>query len=461
MDKDVKNVILITIDALRADHLPFMGYQRNTSPFLQEMAEKGTVFSLAFSNSSFTWASFPSLFSSDYPVLGNEYTIQGRTIIQEILQGKGYQTAAFNSNPYLSRYFKYDRGFDYFEDYFSGIRLRNENSPQNTTNMRRQIAKLIREHDIFFGIWDLLRKITGYNRYNVPYVNALTLTNDVLSWVKNQSREPFFLWAHYMDVHSPHVYPPVLNKIEGPSVNKHELKKRLRRINPAETMCANYLADLIDKYDSRIRYVDHAIENLFAHLEENHILDDCLVVITADHGEEFLDHGDFGHRPKLYDELIHVPLVIKGPNIPKGKKVDKVVHHLDIAPTILDLLNIPIPECFLGENIFKATERQGIISETSSEFNKVEINLSKLEVAYRTKDWKYIYSLEGESELYNVAKDPGEERNLISERKDKLEECESEVNRHILHLQARYRETNNEKKRIEDTIRALKKKGRL
>jgi len=97
-----------------------------------------------------------------------------------------------------------------------------------------------------------------------------------------------------------------------------------------------------NKYDFRIRFVDHAIESLFSALAKD-ILDSSLTIITADHGEEFLDHGHFGHRPKLYDELIHVPLVIKGPGIPQGKRVDKIVQHLDIAPTILDLLDIPVP----------------------------------------------------------------------------------------------------------------------
>lgn len=456
MGKDINNVIFITIDALRADHLAFIGYNRDTSPFLGKVAEEGITFTLAFSNSSHTFGSFPSIFSSDYPVLGSSYTIEGRTVFQEILKEKGYQTAAFNSNPYLSRYYKYDRGFNYFEDYLRSISPENKNPPQTKTSMKRQIAgKLIREHDIFFNIFALLRTIANLERKNLPYVNALDLTNDVLSWIENQSKKPFFLWVHYMDIHSPPVYPRVLNDIEGPPVNKHELKERLHKMNSSEKTCLNYLADLLNKYDYRIRFVDHAIEALFSRLD-NGILDSSLIIVTADHGEEFFDHGHLGHRPKLYDELIHVPLLIKGPGIPHGTKVDEIVQHLDIAPTILDLLDIPIPRCFLGENVFEVTGREGVISETSSELNRIEIDLSKLKVAYRTKDWKYIYCEDADDELYNLKIDPKETKNLLSEQKEKAEEFKSKILKHIAMKEKTFIISNEKKK-----IKGLKRSGRI
>jgi len=322
--------------------------------------------------------------------------------------------------------------------------------------MKRQIAwRLIREHDIFFNIFAGLRTVANLEKKNVPYVNALDLTKDVLSWVENRSKKPFFLWVHYMDTHGPHVYPNLLNDIEGPSVNKHELKKRLDRINPSPKVCVNFLSDRINKYDYRIRFVDHAIKALFSRLDDG-TLENSLIIITADHGEEFLDHGHFGHRPKLYDELIHVPLVIKGPGIPQGKKVDQIVQHLDIAPTILDLLDFPIPESFLGENVFKLTEREGVISETSSELNKVEIDLSKLKVAYRTKDWKYIYCTDADDELYDLKIDPKETKNLLSEQKEKAEEFKSRILKHIAMKEKTFRILNEKEK-----IKVLKRRGRI
>lgn len=469
----MNNVILITIDALRADHLSFLGYKRNTSPFLHRITKEGTIFTHAFSNSSCTYAAFPSIFSSDYPVLGDKYGIEDRLTIQEILKDRGYQTATLHSNPWLCRHNKYDKWFDYFEDYFEDyytdrLHLGNEHSRQikdhRNVSIRDGIDKFIKKYNSIYTLVNTLRKTKNLlfpNKYNVPYVDALTLTSDVISWLKTQRKEPFYLWVHYMDPHRPHVYAPLSNKIQDKSVNKDVLKKRLDRINRSEKICVNYLMDIINSYDSRIRYVDYAIENLFTYLKKNNILDDSLIIITADHGEEFLDHGNFGHFPKLYDELIHVPLILKGPNIPKGKKIDKLVQHLDIAPTILDMLDFSVPEAFLGENLFEETDRQGIISEISNELNKNEIDLRKLKVAYRTKEWKYIYSADEEDELYNIKEDPREERNLVFERRDKAEECMSKIMRHISRKKARYQEIYAGRKRIKGTIRKLKKSGRL
>lgn len=468
MGEDIKNMILITIDALRADHLSFMGYSRNTSPFLHKIAKEGAIFTRAFSNSSWTAAAFPSLFSSDYPVLGNKYGIEGRITIQEVLKERGYQTVAFNSNPLLSRYYKYDKGFDYFEDYLGKIYIEDKHSSQNkhyiNVSIRKHIAKFVLKYNSLYFILKTFKKIKRFllpDKYNVPYIEALTLTNDVTSWLKDQRKEPFFLWVHYMDVHGPGVYTPLSDKIRG-RLNKGELKKRLDRTDSSQRICINYLADLINRYDSRIRYVDHAIENLFAHLEEDNILDNSLVIITADHGQEFLDHGNLGHFPKLYEELIHVPLIIKGPGIPKGKKIDKLVQHLDIAPTILDMLGFSVPESFLGKNLLEETEQQGIISEVANETNeKVEIDLSQLKVAYRSEEWKYIYCAKGEDELYNMKEDPREERNLAFERRDKAEEYGSEIKRHISLKEARYQQVYMEGERVKDRIRKLKESGRL
>ena len=459
----MSNIILITIDALRADHLSFMGYKRNTSPFLHKIAEEGTIFIHAFSNSCWTAAAFPSIFSSDYPVWGDKYGIENRIVIQEILKDRGYQTAAFHSNPWLSRHYKYDKGFDYFEDYLDKNYLENE-STNSRARIKKHVGKFIQTYNCLYTIVNISRRTKSLllpNEYNVPYIDALTLTNDVISWLKNQGKEPFFLWVHYMDPHSPQVYAPLPNKIKGP-LNKGELKKRLHRTKGSERICVNCLVDLINRYDSRIRYVDYAIENLFVYLEKNNITNTSLLIITADHGEEFLDHGNFGHSPKLYDELIHVPLIIKGPNIPKSKKIDTLVQHLDIAPTILDMLDFSVSDSFFGKNLFEETKRQGIISEVSNELpNKIEVALSKLKVAYRTKEWKYIYSADGEDELYNIKEDPREERNLAFERRDKAEEYKNKIERHIYRIDAIYQKVDSEKKGIKDKIRKLKESDKL
>lgn len=451
----MKNVILITIDALRADHLSFMGYSRNTSPFLDKISKEGTVFVQAFANSSWTAPAFAALFSSDYPVLGEKYGIEGRVVLQEVLKKTGYQTAAFHSNPLLSRYQKYDRGFDYFEDYL--YKWTPKQVEHINTSFNKQAAKVIYKYNGLYSAYNILRTIKDAFFPSRYFVAAPALNTDLISWLEYSKEKPFFAWVHYMEPHAPSVYAPSRHKFQG-SLNKDELKKHLYRTDISTKLCINYIVDLIDKYDSRIRYLDNAIGNLFAYLEENRILDNTLIIITADHGEEFLEHGSVGHPPKLYDELIHVPLIMNGPDIPKGKKIDKPVQHLDIAPTILDTLGFPVPETFLGKNVFKETERHGIISEVSNKWphTTVEIDLSKLKVAYRTKEWKYIYNENADDELYNLRIDPKETRNTLTEQKEKAVEFKSIISQHLA-IKRKILRVLNEKKKIKE----LKRKGRV
>lgn len=455
----MKNVILITVDALRADHLSLMGYSRETSPFLDRVSEQGTTFVHAFANSSWTAPAFPPIFSSDYPVLDDRYGIEGRVVIQEVLNKMGYETAAFNSNPLLSRYYKYDRGFSYFEDYLDKCTLQQEG--YITTSIKKHATKVICKYNVLYSTFSMLNKIKR-SLFPIRYrIAAQVLTDDVISWLKYRRNGAFLLWIHYMDTHAPFLHAPSIGKIKG-SLNKDELKKRLYRVDISENVCLSYVVDLINKYDSSIRCVDYAIESLFAYLEENRILDNSIVIITADHGEEFLDHGNVGHFPKLYDELIHVPLIIKGPDIPKGRRIDKLVQHLDIGPTILDILGFPVPESFLGENVFKVTERHGIISEVSNVGPnvKIEIDLNKLRVAYRSKEWKYIYSEGGEDEFYNLKMDPKETRNILSEHKEKALEFKSRILQHI-EMKREILRMLDRRKKLKNDIKELKRKGKI
>ncbi|MCP4607931.1 MAG: sulfatase-like hydrolase/transferase [Planctomycetes bacterium] len=467
----MKNVILITIDALRAGHLSYMGYNRDTSPFMDKLAQEGTIFLQAFSNSCWTAASFPSILSSDYPVLGNRYGIKDRLAIQEILSSNGYQTATLHSNPWLFGHMGYSKGFDYFEDYSSQhytdrVHPVDDWSPNKTENRKKArstINKLIMTHNTIYSAFSAVvrtKKLLFPDKYIVPYCEGLILTRDAISWLKEQRKEPFFLWLHYMDPHGPHVWPPTQYKIAGPKVNKEELKQRLHGVPKHDKTCVNHVADLINKYDSRIRHTDYAVERLITYLQESGILDNSLIIITADHGEEFFDHGGIGHAPNLYDELIHVPLIISAPDIPKGVQSDRIVQHMDIAPTILDMLGLPVPKLFQGENLFNETSRQGIICEVSNEINKAKIDLGKLKVAYRTRGWKYIHTVEGKDELYNLAEDPTERSNLIHDKSAKAEEYMGKIQTHLDRKKTIYQDFAK-RERDKAKLRKLKSKGKF
>lgn len=401
-DTTRRNVVLITIDALRADHLPFLGYHRNTTPFLNALASQGVNFQLAFSNSSFTWASFPALFTSTYPVQGDKYTIDGKLTLQEVLQENGYTTIAFHSNPYLSRHFGYDKGFDHFEDYLRKPASLESSKKLGWKKYTRFLRRLGTRNDIVYkGMMPILRWM-NVERVAASYVNAIDLTGDVLEYVKHEDKRPIFLWVHYMDVHSPPIYPRDILEVE-------ELGKDKKWVPEGLPVCKTYYRELLEKYDYRIRFVDESIGWLYLGLLE--MMDDALVVITADHSEEFYDHGEIGHRPKLYDELTHVPLIIKGPGI-EPRREESLVQHLDIAPTILDMVGIPVPLEFMKDASLFVEEREGVISEVASKLESIDISREDLQVAYRTKDWKYIYKRNKRDELYNLKEDPREERNV-------------------------------------------------
>ncbi|MCD6399528.1 sulfatase-like hydrolase/transferase [candidate division WOR-3 bacterium] len=225
---------------------------------------------------------------------------------------------------------------------------------------------------------------------------------------------------------------------------------------------------ILDLYDASVRYVDHAINLLFKYLDENGIIDNTYVIITADHGEEFWDHGHYGHgaqigRPmKLYNEMIHVPLIFFGPDV-KNKKIEQPVSLTDLVPTILDMIDIEYSAHFDGENIMNTTQKErSIIAESISPGDPVGYMKSpnKYEVyAYIKDEWKYILYTTNKrrDELYNLKEDPKESTNVIYEYPEIAEELKRGILEHI----QRKRELSSEKTKIADTVRKLKLKGKL
>ena len=179
-------------------------------------------------------------------------------------------------------------------------------------------------------------------------------------------------------------------------------------------------------YDCEIRYTDDVLRNFFKELRHINFLKDYIVIITADHGEEFREHKGFSHWPKFYDELIHIPLIIKLPDIKKGKIVEDLIQHIDISPTILGHLKIKKPQNYQGIDILRRFDTttsnvihtRGVISETLVKNGRVSKNgKGKVIISYRTRKWKLIIDFEKKSkELYDLAEDPDEKINLYDEK---------------------------------------------
>lgn len=437
-----RHVILITIDSLRADHLCSLGYVKKLTPSLDKIAEKGVLFTQAISYGSTTFASIPPMLTSSpiipyyHEFLGTKKGIMNldeglrsykelvtrlfelKVTIAAALMGHGYETAAFHSNPYLSRYYGYGKDFSYLDDSFGAHDFRKKIGEKvKIALMSRRIDNLAKR--LYFLIFP----------NKIPYERAEQINKKAISWLRVKKPEKFFLWLHYMDTHIPYKPP----KYFRPKMSGSKMSYLNRKILNEEDISEGELSQIIELYDGSIKYVDYSIKCLLNELNDMKILEDTIVVITSDHGEEFKDHGDFLHiETKLYDELIHVPLIIYNAEY-TNITIDEPVSHLDIAPTITDLLNLPMPETFQGRSLIPIIEGEkssGVISQGIG-CHGLDDNL-KIIVAYRTKRWKYILDkMRDREELYDMKEDPKETNNLNNVKKDIAEDLKFRILEHI------------------------------
>lgn len=299
-----QNVVLIVVDTLRSDHLPSYGYSRNTAPFLSEVAKGGAQFD-AVSPTSWTKPAVASILTGLHPV---RHQACGRMdvlpasvpALAAILAANGYKTIAFSSNSWISRDFGMDRGFEEFSVMLSP-------NPTETTRDAPEVNKVV-----------------------LPAIHLFT-------------KQPFFLYVHYTDPHSPYrplvtwdgqPIPPALK--DGLTTDQLDGTSAIER-PPDQVQKA------IDLYDGEIRQTDNAIAELIGALKKSLLLRNTLVIVTADHGEELQDHGRFGHGQTLLGEVTRVPMIISGPGIPPGTRTG-LASLMDIAPTVLDYLNIDTPD---------------------------------------------------------------------------------------------------------------------
>jgi len=462
-----KNVILITIDCLRADHMSCMGYPKKTTPNLDSLSDEGILFTQSISVSTWTPASFISILTSTYPFMygGYVYPSEERTMISEVLKRNGYTTAAFHSNPWLSRFFNYDKGFDTFYD---SINISAGGRDEvKSLNLKTKLKRVIDVIDKNIKLYKFFSEVYAtFKSLGVPYTKAEALNKKAISWLSNH-RDNFFLWIHYMDVHEPHVPPKGYS-----SVSRKEMWELNRKISQnLGDIAKNDLERVVDLYDAEIKYVDYAIKSLLDWLEQEQILSDTFVIITADHGQQFMEHGGFGHGLFLYDELVHVPLIIVGPGI-KNRVIREQISLIDLAPTVLDLLGIKKPQNFIGNSLLPlmkgmkvkptdAISEEGRDKRTAASFNKKEavFDPKKRKIAYRADGYKYIYTENGLDEFYDLRTDPKETRNLVGLEVEKARKFRSKI---IEHIQMEEKSKDSfEKEEIKNEIRKLKKEGKI
>jgi arylsulfatase A-like enzyme len=417
----VEGVLLVTVDALRADHCGFCGYDGRTTPFLDSLAEEALVLESAFAVGPGTPSSFASLFSSRYPLEfgGYEGFSATRPSLPEHLQRRGVTTAGVHSNPYLSRHYGYDRGFDRFDDSFEEA-----DEPGLFERVKTEAGALLSRHETAYRLGR--RLFLAVFDEEKPYVDATETTDRVLDRLAD-APDRSFCWAHYLDVHGPYLPPDEHLDRELPPGRVEALNERMQADDP--DLGGRELADLEALYDGELRYVDAEIRRLFGTLEARGRLEDTAVVVTADHGEEFLDHGRLGHHPTLYDELIHVPLLVW---LPPGAReeldaratggVPEQVSLLDVAPTVTDLLGVEPAPRFGGRSVLRESGRgHPVVSEVSNPHGVLKVDERFRRRAVRTGEWKLIVGPDGE-ELYDLDADPDELEDLRGERPDRAAE---------------------------------------
>lgn len=425
------NVILLTIDGLRADRLGYAGYNRNSTPNIDVLAKESVNFSCAFSTAPVTLHSFPSILTSTYPLdyQGPKKIARPRVLISEVLKENGYLTAAFHSNHFLSGLFGYDKGWDFFEagvdpHFFTPKRAKQGKISTFLKNLFREIYLSIFPH-VYFLVRYLVYKLKG-SHFKLPYAKASAISQvakEFISASRNQEK-PFFVWLHFMDVHQPdlpkdyYLKERPLKYYEYVSTDFWGVWKIYSRKKAFQRFVAKNLAKRISGfYDSGIEYLDRQLGDLFNFLKEQGVYDNSIIILSADHGNEFMDHQGLGHCDKLYNELLHVPFLIKATG-QNSKNVSRRVSLLDLAPTVCDLLNIKKPPAFKGKSLLHDFEgpifHQTIAEAKGPEDLLRQENKEQRKIACQHRNFKYIWNNKNRTEeLFDLLQDPKEQNNLL------------------------------------------------
>jgi len=321
------NVVLISIDTLRADHLSCYGYPRPTTPNIDRLAREGTLFARAYSSSSWTIPSHMTMLTSLPPSLHGVDDV-GKTLdparitLAERLRDAGYQTVAFVSGPTMHAAFGFDQGFDRYE---------------NTTAFAAA--------DFTRG--DATRPTAATRHRSHQDVTGPVVAERVEGWIDGDARQPFFLFVHLWDPHYDYIPPPPYDTRFDPTW-KGDFDFGNVEFNTAiaPDMPARALRHLVALYDGEVASTDAVVGRIIAGLEQRGWLDGTLVALTADHGEEFFDHGGKGHMTTLFEEVLHVPLVFRLPGrVRAARRSDAIVGAVHLMPTILGIAGVsPGPE---------------------------------------------------------------------------------------------------------------------
>ncbi len=375
---DGPNIVLISIDTLRPDHLGCYGYERPTSPTIDELAAEGVLFEDCSTTATWTLPSHASMLTGRYPsrhgVISEKYRLTSTTIA-DVLKRGGYLTAAYVNYLDVSDRFGLDRGFKHFR----------------------------------------------YLRESLSSPEPSGIAGAAEKWLGKPQKRPFFLFLHFYDVHSDYTSLPNYEKqfvrdytgtMTGHTYDllKHGLKS---------TLTDDDVRYLFDLYDASIRQIDDSVRQVLRALESNNLADDTVVVLTSDHGEQFSEHGSVLHGQDYYEESVRVPLILRGPGIPRGKRISTMASLVDVMPTLLELAGANVPEGIDGIDLQPVW--MGRDSHTRFLFAEADMGYMQKDRKRMIRNTRYKLHFDRESEaveLYDLANDAKEQSDISADNPD-------------------------------------------
>ena len=361
------NIVVITLDTLRPDHLHCYGYGRIETPTLDRIAQSGVLFENGVTQTPLTPPSHASIFTGLNPPTHKVRDIGGFVLspstptLASLLQEKGWDTAAFISSAVLKKRFGFDHGFDVYDDQMP----RPGNAQEFLEDAERRAGDTV---------------------------------DHAVKWLDGRSDKPFFLWVHLYDPHAP--YAP-------PSPFREQYKDH--------------------PYDGEIAYADHELGRLMESLRRKSPPEKTLVAVLSDHGESLGEHGEYSHGVFLYDSTLRIAFLLAGPGVPPGLRVPQQARTIDLLPTILELLSAPSPAGVEGASLvplFSGKDAGTAVSYAETLYPKINLGWAELR-AIRTNQWKYIRA--PRPELYDLSRDPMESRNVLAEHPSEVRMLEARL----------------------------------
>ncbi len=408
------SVIFIVWDTVRQDHLSLYGYFRGTTPFLEKLAKESVVFTQAYTPISHTLPAHFSMFTSRYPsehgVLFNGWKLKNwkYPLLAEVLRKKGWQTGAVVGSQILGEWHRINPGFKFFKSKPFEYQIKIKKSAIEKEEERHQRR-----------------------------------AKEVINWAKKwlseiNRKKPFFLFLHFWDAHRPYYLPEDYPR-------KFQLDEKFQLYLKQNYYIQEKSFEDINEYDNAISYLDEQLRSFFQYLKEQGLLSNTLIILTADHGEGLGQHNWYGHGLHLYQEQLRVPLLIRFPDGWKaGARVDAPVSLIDLAPTILEFLNLKDTMHCRGKSLLpliKGTQPQIRDCQFAERRWYPEVNYEKIKnwapgkkCALVCGEWKYLWADKEPEELYNLAQDPLELNNLIKQERKKYQELRIVMHNYIQEL---------------------------